>query len=317
MTKKTNKGNNKEDPFEAKTVDEKLNLLYKVIQSEVETNRTRHEELRSDLKKVSKRVSNLENRMAQAEKHNDGIEDDLLAAQNSIHALEQAALCTDIIIKGIPEVEGTSTELREIIVAILHKLNCDSLVHDIAATIRLGKPVTNTSSTSNRSRVVLLQMKSPHCKQQLMVAKKKTEIKGSDIAFKNLLLGDDRKQIFFDERLTKYMGDLYYKARQLKHDGACHSVWVHNGLLFVRLTETSNAKRIINIQQLNDLKQPAGRPEKRPRAAALSTSDASASAESSDEQNSETETERDPIKQKNNKTREGDQPRGRKKRKQK
>lgn len=248
MGKKDKQNKGKEASFSTKSVDEKLDQLYQMMRAESGVNKKWREEVRDELKSVSKKVSHLEKRVHHVESNNKDMQSEITVMQNAVHEIQQTALALDIIIKGIPEVEQSNTELCGIIRSVFEKINCSSLLSEVAAVTRLGRqPADNT--TANRTRVILLQMKTLRSKQQLMELKRKTKLNCSDITFNEQPLATD-KLIFFDERLTKYTSDLHYEARQLKSKKVCHSVWIRNGTVFVRKNQTSEAKKIISSQQL-------------------------------------------------------------------
>ena len=61
------------DTFAAKSVDEKLDILYGFITSEAANNTRRHQELRSDFQQMQKEVKKLEERMDEYATHQDGM----------------------------------------------------------------------------------------------------------------------------------------------------------------------------------------------------------------------------------------------------
>lgn len=251
--------------FTAMSVDDKLAALYKLIRGEADNNNKRHQELRSDFRRMKKKIEKLEHRVSEHDTQHDNMQDEITVIHNSVTELQQAALACDIVIKGIPEQEDNDTELVELIQAVFKTLQCDDMLNDCASAVRLGKKSSDTKKAA-KPRPILLQMKTKNSKQKLMETKKKAKLACSDVVFKGNPVGKETENIYFDERLTAEMSELFYEARQLKRNGVCSQVWVRNGTVFARKTDTSAAKKICGTIHLEELQnQPVQRTKKRGR----------------------------------------------------
>lgn len=243
----------KEASFSSKSVDEKLDQLYQTIRSENGDNKKWRDEMRSEMKSITHKVNTLEKRIHRMESNNQHAQGEIAALHNNVHELQQNALALDIIIKGLPEIEQDDTQLAELVAAVFTTLGCRPLLSQVNTATRLGKRNDNNNANTTKYRAVLLQMKTNDGKKQLMDAKRKKELQCSEVMFNNQPIGDAAKKIYFDERLSKYMSDLHYEARQLKQKKLCHSVWIRGGSLFIRKKQSSEPKKITNLEQLRML----------------------------------------------------------------
>ena len=226
----------KEDSFSAKTLDEKLDLLYSMIKAEAGNQRKRHDEVRKDLKNMGHDMRKLKRRVDDIENNQVNVNEEVTALQNTVTELQQAALSCDIIIKGVPVAEQHENDLVAIITAIFNKLECAALLPDVSSARRMGKKPVGNPSTKSKIRPILLKMKTDDSKQQVMKTKKAKELTCADIMVNDAAIGVATDKIYFDEHLTKKMSELFYEARKLKRAGTCDRAFFKDGCLLVQKT---------------------------------------------------------------------------------
>ena len=118
---------------------------------------------------------------------------------------------------------------------------------------RMGKKAADQPTSKQKVRPLLLQMKTANSKQKLMAIKKAKEINCADVVINGNAIGPAKTKIYFDERLTREMSDLFYEARQLRKKGACNRAYFKNGLLLIQKTDKSPPTKITGRNHLQEL----------------------------------------------------------------
>lgn len=180
---------------------------------------------------------------------NENLKKRLAVAENKIENFERNQKSNNLIISGLPEasyaerasnsadVDNASTaDSHEVVEStvvnfINTNLNININKDQIASAFRLKK------GKKDKVRPTLVCFSSRKIRDEIFANKK--------------VLGD--KQIYISEHLTKSASNIFYNARQMKHDKKINSAWTRNGQVYIKLTETSDRKCINNLEELQSV----------------------------------------------------------------
>lgn len=278
------------------SIEKKLDKLTESFKTEQEKSKTRHQELRDDIRLVVNRVNKLEERMVSVEKDKHKKTKEITVLRRAILELQQQALSLDIVVKGIPEIERNNNELQIIVQTLFSAIDCSTHINDVTDVRRIGRKQStdNNTATSNvNNRPIVIKMKNNDYKQIILKAKRKKQITCADIIINNQPIGNNKQSIYMDERLIREYSNLHFEARKLKSKGSCKYVWVSNGSIYIRKDDTSAAIKITDVDQIYNFLHPNQKEFKASKRGRSSSSDNGSPSESDDDENSNEEMEED------------------------
>ncbi|XP_039279166.1 uncharacterized protein LOC120350345 [Nilaparvata lugens] len=158
--------------------------------------------------------------------------------ENEIHDLQQYTRKDNLEIVGIPETKQEN--LLVVMEAVAKSINVDFKKEDLSIVHRM--PTAKGSSSivakfSSRSKKI----------EWIAAARKMKGIKSTDICNKL-----PRSDVYVNEHLSPYYKRLLGKAKSLKINKKLTFVWVRDCKIFVKKSEHSRTKRIMNEEDLNE-----------------------------------------------------------------
>lgn len=209
------------------------------LEKESATQKSRIDQLVSQLDGYKKTVSTLKT-----------------SVNNNDHRVKTQSFMTDsgksknLVITGIPE-DGKST--KDAVKIIMEKIA--GPINDNAFTVdRLGKPnesnaagatgfslfgrSENNQDHSKKSRPVLIKFQNNWERRKVYASR--MQLRG---------MGEDGKNVFINEDLTKDAANLYYHARQARKQRKFKSCWTEGGLINIKM----NNDIVKVISSLNEL----------------------------------------------------------------
>lgn len=230
--------------FSKLTGDEKLGKLWeKLCHVDSQSN-----VMNDYLKDLKFEMQTMDSRIKKCEDIYCNLIDEVNSLRTTVNDLQQAALNCNLIIRNVGEIEKNEIDLLTVTQLIIGKMNI-SVPVNITAVKRLGRKVDG----QNKSRQILVSLHTPEEKDRLMVAKKRTAIKASDVKFESVSVGKYNEIIYFDEQLTKQTADLYYATRQLRKRQVIKHTWVRQGKVYVRKRDGDQPIRITDMLKLTEL----------------------------------------------------------------
>lgn len=166
--------------------------------------------------------------------------------QNKINNLDQYNRKNNVIIQGIPVVEGEN--VREQVMRLAKRLKVEIFDYDINATHRLP-------SRENAIPPIIVRLNNREKKSALVANSKKLRLRGDDSSQNSSV------PIFVNDHLTKLTSELLHKAKQAQREGKVSHAWCREGNIFVRLNEQSPSIRIFDSKQLSSLYQTTTPPQ--------------------------------------------------------
>ena len=187
--------------------------------------------LQDENKKLHSRIVKLEN-------HTEHLEGRIDSLESKLESNLQYQRNSSVIVNGIPR-EIEHHKLEGILIDIFNKVCFHSInTRDIIACHRLS---VKTDS---------IILKFVNKKDALALLGSKLSIKEIDTS----LISENCKNIYVNEHLTPFMGELAYHCRCLKRAGKIYQSKVENGLVKV-LTNKGGSFRWFIINNTNDLDQ--------------------------------------------------------------
>lgn len=226
----------------------KFNTFDTKLNTESASAKKRHEQLNSELKKLSRKITEVEKRVEHVESSNDFMNEEVKELRNTVNSLQQAAYRDELIIRGVPDKESSEEELLTVVQLIVRAVNCVP-EPTICVVKRLGKKTND----DRNNRPILLQLSHATEKEKLLTMKKKMKnLTCAQITLDgSTTLGSENQVIYFDERLTKTTSDLYRNARILRKQQKLKYVWIRNGQLYVRKRDNDPTIRVDSQEQLD------------------------------------------------------------------
>lgn len=164
-----------------------------------------------------------------------------------MNALEQDKLSTNVIVRGIPEVEeNDSDKLHTVASSVVESLNVTAR---IAKVSRIGK--TNTEAP----RPIKIQFHDDKMQSDVLRAKRALNLNCAQLKVNEAPIGSESDIVFINEDLTPENARLYRAVREIKKKGKIKFAWTRNGQVLARICEGSKVTRINtedDIRQLNN-----------------------------------------------------------------
>lgn len=253
---KANRSKSGEASFSELNIEGKLDRLFSKfndfnnkLSAESVNAKKRHDELTSEIKKINRKVTELDKRVEHMEAGNEVMNEEVIDLRRTVNSLQQAAYKDELIIRGVPEKEKSEEELFTIVQLIVRAVNCVP-EPTICMVKRIGKKI----DINKNNRPILIQVSHFSEKEKLLAAKKKINVSCAQIKFDDdTTLGAENQVIYFEERLTKRTSDLYRNARILRKQQKLKFVWIRNGQLYVRKRDNDVAICVDSEEQLIQL----------------------------------------------------------------
>ena len=232
MSKDDKKNNKKSASFSSLTTDDKLERLYNTLCTESGNTKKRFEGLNLTLNAVAARVKETNSEVIELNGKLKDVNEEMSKLKVTVAELQQATYRNDVVIRGVPEVEGSASDLLSIVQLILEKINT-------TAIIQLVKRIGPKNETNRLPRTILLQVHNSDERKSIMNNKRKTKVTCDQLVFKNQQFGTGKDTIYMDERLAKSMADLCYSTRMLRKTKRIFSTWIRNRYMQSRKTHFS------------------------------------------------------------------------------
>lgn len=163
-----------------------------------------------------------------------------------INNLKQCVLSSDVIVTGIPYVQGENTV--DIVKLVFKQYKLDLSATDYKSIYRLR----NRTSASLYSPICI-ELFSRTLKGALMLQQKKFGPLLLQHLDSNLAKSDKRK-VYFKDRLTPYNNNLLAEAKKFCIENHYKYVWFQNCDILVKKTDTSKPAKIVITSDLLKLK---------------------------------------------------------------
>ncbi|KAI5639495.1 hypothetical protein NE865_07995 [Phthorimaea operculella] len=197
--------------------------------------------------------------------------------RDELNERDQALLLNDVEISGIPENEGQS--ITHIVTLVAKKLNVTLTEQDIVSAERVGRMTSHVSS-SDRAETVALQGGQQNGGagaagdgQHQVPRPRPIVVRFARRATRDELLKQARvrrgatteglglpphsyKNIYINERLTKFNRQLFGKARDTAKLQGWRFSWTRDGKVFVRRMDTSKVHRLRCIDDIGRIMSP-------------------------------------------------------------
>lgn len=156
------------------------------------------------------------------------------------------------------EKEQLQTKKKNIIISgpLATKENVSGIVKKVFQAVHVSLQESEYKSTilpsAREEKPILVQFSSEETRNKIMEARKKVQNLDTELCG---FTGMQKRNIYISEDLDKKVRQLLMEAKKLKRDSGYAYVWVKNGQIYARKTESSNAIRIkdhAHVEQLNN-----------------------------------------------------------------
>lgn len=156
--------------------------------------------------------------------------------EDKIDHLERQTKQCDIVVKNIPY--RRDEEMRDYVYGI-----CDAIRY---TNIDAIKSAFRLSNTTNKSNPIIIKFYDVSDKRNFMQSYlQRCNLNLMDLGFKTKL------RIVISEALTKKNNEIFKKAMKLKFDNIFSTVSTKNGLVYYRLDQKSQPRKITSLSSLN------------------------------------------------------------------
>lgn len=191
----------------------------------------------SNLKTVENQCKDLKHSYQNLKLKNDMLE-------QKINAMEQQQMSNLVEICGVSELENEN--LQDITSKICVKLQLSSA--DVSKAYRKRKMRTNVAVQGPPSAIVVALREGS--REQWLSSSRKTSITGRDLGH------EDSTRIYIRESLTPSTAFLLWKTKKdLKETGLCKFVWLKNGVVLAKKSETDKAHVIRSENDMGRLQE--------------------------------------------------------------
>lgn len=183
--------------------------------------------------------------------------EEIVGLKDSLGQIQQRMLSSNVIIRGIAELEQNKEQLDTLVAATFTALQIPSEANNIVRSSRLGKRSKDTV------RPILVHLSNEMSKLKVMQAKRQIRLNCQMIKVNNKPLSVGDEPVYVEEHLTRQNSSLFAEARKLKTDNIVKFAWTSGGSVLVRRKEAEPAHKIrtqTDIEQLRD--QPNGQRKK-------------------------------------------------------
>ena len=225
-------------------IEDKMNKLLTLMESESEKAELRYQLLSNKLSSVEERTNQVEGRI------NDVAEEVAATAyvvgnlQVEVNRLKQDKLCDNIIIRGVLEKENNADDLKCLLDVMFSWLSDDVSTEDTLYYSRTG------AKDSKFPRPILVRFKTNEIKQKILKLKKQKSLNCAMLNSTPLLnsvnWGAENDLIYFNDHMTAANKKLNDDARKLRGDKKVQFVWTMNGTTFVKKEKGVPATRILS-----------------------------------------------------------------------
>ncbi|CAK1554955.1 unnamed protein product [Leptosia nina] len=200
------------------------------------------EEMKSSLEEKNAVIDSLK-------KDNERLKVSVAELSHRLGSIEQHCRENNLLINGLPE--NRSENLINTVLQIAKTVDCPVTSDDIHHVTRIAK----STDVSNRSRSVVVKLRSPRIRDVVLAAVSKFNKKHQQdkLNSHHIEIGGNKKPIYITEHLTATNNALFATARQKAKEAQYKFVSVRNGRIFVRKNENCQALLIQNRDTLNSL----------------------------------------------------------------
>ncbi len=210
--------------------------VHQQLQSKLKEMSDAHEKLRKEardtIESLETEVGKIKRRVEKLEFSNAQKETKIKDLKLKLDAAEQMKYDHSLQIVGLPEVKDGVEESKQII-KMSKELGIKMKSNDIEDITRLGK------KKDHKRRNVIVKLKDKSVREKMFEQRKKL-VKDSD----------PKKNVYINDRLTKYRQNLLFASRKLVKSKKLFAAWSQHGNVLIRKTENS---KIIAVQRHDDL----------------------------------------------------------------
>lgn len=166
--------------------------------------------------------------------------------KSTVNTLEQQRIESNVIIKGVTEIEGDDTDTLSFMVdGILSHIHSEFESTSVITVRRIG--VKN----SDTSRPILVVMRNSEAKLHVMRNLKERNLHCAQFNHNGKPWGTKEKKIFVSDHLTSVNNNIFYNARQLRKKNKIKYAWTKLGKVYVKKDDVSRAHNISTLEQLS------------------------------------------------------------------
>ena len=191
-------------------------------------------ELKAEVSKLNIEIQQLNDQNSLLQKSNDDQELKIRNLEISQSSLEQYGRRVNIEIAGIPDSVGDKDLLNEVM-EICQDIGVIVEPADVVACHRLPK---STTKTKLPKRTIVRFYDRNIC---------------DELKSKRNVLKEKRKNIYINDNLCRTYKSLWWHCRKLHERKRIHSYWINNGVVTIRITQETPAKKILHFHTLCEL----------------------------------------------------------------
>lgn len=194
-------------------------------------------DLTDTIQKQSTKIESLSQKLLEAEKSNEDLQNQICNLEDTIDDLEQYGRRNSLRFHNCPVPAGDLTDINtdHIIMGICKDhLNIELSEDDISRSHPIGKP------NSKGNIQIICKMKNWKIKNSVFQSKRK--LKNSNV--------------FITEDLTRFRQGIVQELTKGKRAGKVHSFWTNDGRIFAKLSEKGRKFIIRSVNELHQLAPP-------------------------------------------------------------
>lgn len=229
-------------------VNKKLDKLLEKMESFDRKMDSVEEKMDVRLAKVEDQCISLQKKSRKMEKRQNYVLNEVTKLKASVNLLEQEKLSNNIIIRGLKEIEGVSSELLSTMLDDIFTA-LDSSYKSLSLARRIGV------QKNNNPRLVLVKVCNAETKLKIMKNLKDKNLNCSQFNHRGAAWGSKDDKIFLNDHLTPISSNLFFQARQLKKQNKVKYAWSKLGKIYIRKDDESRAFHITSSEQLLQLEK--------------------------------------------------------------
>lgn len=214
-----------------------LNTELKPIKDDVQELTKAVDHMSSQYDDILKEQENTKEKMKLLETENRSLNVAVDDLKRRVNQMEQYSRSNNVEIQCVPERKNEN--LLSIITKLCELVNCPTAGQNVSHCSRIAK----FDSNSSRPRSIVVQFSSPRFRDELLagIIKFNKSRRGAEkLNVSHLGIKDSKDPIFVTEHLSPANKDLHAAARLVKKAKNYQFLWVRNGKIFMRKSETSN-----------------------------------------------------------------------------
>lgn len=225
-------------------VESDLKVVLAAIEKKDQEAIKRHEEIKCKLSELTKSQAAVVKRVENCETKSKSVDIEMIKLKGEVNSLRQAQLSKKVLIRGVPLLKNETLQtLRAVVDELFLLLKIESKC--ILAVKRFGKVM------DQQERLILVTVDSDETKYLLIKHKREKQIYIKDLMANFATHTSADRVVFVDEYLTPFNNYLLKSAKKLKTERNMKYVWIKNGVIHLKQSDTSEVILIRNQLDLD------------------------------------------------------------------